>query len=155
MKPMSYYSLVMLTLVFIAKVCCKDIKCGKKHSDYKKIYLKQLKKHEGELVMVKSRITYSDSVSCTKIGCSEANPCCNNCSRSSINFKKKKFRKVILTPKDKTVEDIGCYGSNCDWEDNCAYSRSKMVIVYGKVTKENGSYSIIVDKHCKEKNNEM
>ncbi|MEC9465210.1 MAG: hypothetical protein VX834_05475 [Myxococcota bacterium] len=61
---------------------------------------------------------------CTKMFCSEENPCCNNCS-SSLEF----------THEDTSVRLAGlnCGGNECTYQDNCPYADGATVSVMGFV----------------------
>jgi len=122
------------------KVNCEDIECGKQHPDYEKIDVKKVKKNEGNSVMVQSRIKYSKHAACTKMKCTENNPCCNNCRITTAKFRKGKI--------NLRGDGIGCYGNNCNVRKKCPYSKGDEIVVCGKVTKEYGRIYINVDKHC-------
>merc|ERR1711862_718158 len=113
-------------------------KTAVKAPGYKKTKRKRINKQIGKKVMVTSRIRYSKMGVCTEMGCSEENPCCNRCGLSYANFK-----KIKLLSNDDT---IGCSGNECNWRNNCAYSRNDRVTIYGKVKEKN---VIEVHEHCK------
>ena len=73
--------------------------------------------------------------------CTENNPCCNSCRIITAKFSK---GKVSLKG-----DDIGCYGNNCYVREKCPYSKGGEIVVYGKITEEDGCVCISVDKHCK------
>ena len=137
------HGLIVYLLIFAntLKVNCEDIECGKQHPDYEKIDVKKVKKNEGNSVMVQSRIKYSKHAACTKKGCTEKNPCCNSCRITTA-----KFRKGKVSLKG---DDIGCYGNNCYVREMCPYSKGDEIVVYGKMTEEDGWVCISVHKHCK------
>ena len=132
---LAFYLLVFANTL---QVNCEDIECGKQHPNYEKIDVKKVKKNEGNLVMVQSRITYPKTEICTKKKCIKE--CCNYCRITTFKFKK---GKVNLQG-----DDIGCYGNNCNVREKCPYSKGDEIVVYGKVTKEYGRIYVNVDKHC-------
>ncbi|MFB6158931.1 MAG: hypothetical protein ABEJ95_04730 [Candidatus Nanohalobium sp.] len=81
---------------------------------------------EGQTLSVKGE-TVKGSVMCTKMYCTDENPCCNICS-SSVKLKGNK--SIALEG-----EDIGCSGTNC--EMNCTPTTGKRYIVTGILKQQN------------------
>lgn len=94
----------------------------------------------GKKVIVSSEIKNSEFARCTRMKCSEQEPCCNSCG-SNPSFGD--FYLIPSSGKDK----VGCHGNNCDWQENCVYNDGDNVLLFGTVD-DYGS-GIIVDHHCK------
>lgn len=76
---------------------------------------------------------------CTAMACPDSNPCCNSCGSSP------KFGNIHLVQSSSDIL-LGCYGNNCDYQDNCVYKNGDKVLVYGTV--DSFGWTIVVDEHC-------
>jgi len=120
----------------ISSICGKEVK-----NMYEPTELDSLSSSTGKSVMVTSTIENDfEYAKCTKMKCDDKNPCCNSCSNNPS------FGKYSLISSAAATKMIGCYGSNCDWRDNCTYEDGDRVVIYGVVS-EFGN--IFVDYHCK------
>lgn len=91
---------------------------------------------EGQNVVITSKITKSEAVACTAMFCVE-DPCCNSCSAGLMAGDIRLVSGSI---------EIGCSGTECDWEDTCTYSEGDVAVIYGTVG-DNGT-SIYVNDRC-------
>jgi len=73
------------------------------------------------------------------MACSDELPCCNICDGNPF------FNKIALLPTSEE-DPLGCYGNDCDWQNNCIYSNNDIITVYGEV--KNDGKEISVNEHC-------
>jgi len=96
----------------------------------------------GQNVMVSTSIQTADFAACTRMGCPPENLCCNSCHADPFIGG---INNLYLI--ESNGNKLGCQGNECDWEDNCLYSSSDVVTIYGAVG-DNGNI-IHVHDHCK------
>lgn len=88
---------------------------------------------EGQKVMITSKVSPNPLAACTMMLCLEDDLCCNNCNSDLL------MGDFVLDSAD-----LGCEGTNCDWDKNCTYQEGDVVAVQGVVS---GGF-ITVDNHC-------
>lgn len=94
---------------------------------------------EGEKVVITSKIIPNDDmVVCTLMFCDDSNPCCNTCNTNLIADD-----GINLYPGGI---EIGCSGTNCDWDQQCTYYEGDVAVIHGTVG-DNGT-AIYVDDSC-------
>jgi len=116
--------------------------CGAQRSGYTETTFEAINADmNGQKVMLSYYIENAEMAACTIMFCPDDNSCCNSCSNSPS------FDSVTLISSGEN--EIGCVGTECDYEGNCVYNSGDTVTVYGMVdSSTTGSVSIIVDDHC-------
>ena len=113
--------------------------CGDPKDGYKKITPSEAADNAGEKVQITWPVSHAKFAACTKMGCSESNPCCNHCS---ARFYFDELQAVSST----NGMDFGCYGNECNWEESCTYPDSEVITVYGTISED--GLTVVVDDHC-------
>jgi len=81
---------------------------------------------------------------CTKMACSQDNPCCNTCG-AGMQFIGKGGNGVA---SEVDLEGLSCGGNECTAMDECSYPIGDTVTVWGVVAENYGHLSIAVEGSC-------
>ena len=81
---------------------------------------------------------------CTKMYCSEANPCCNSCSAQQRLYAAESFpnKEQGLVLLDDEGRSYGCSGDSCDYGSNCTTEDGEVLVIG---TFEVGTYDLELD----------
>lgn len=116
------------------------VECGDPRDGYTAIHgPDEVAAHTGEQVQLTWSAVASDLAMCTKMACSEDNPCCNQCS-AGVEF------DGIRLHASSGIEALGCSGNECSVSESCTYPDESLVTVYGIVSED--GHSLTVDHHC-------
>jgi len=120
----------------------QDPNCGQVKDDYTPTDAQSINSNMvGKKVVVTFTVSPSPIASCTLMFC-ENDPCCNSCSSYLL------FGEVELVTNEG-VNPLGCYGNECNWQENCTYNEGDLVTVYAKVALNyEGCVFLAVDEHC-------
>ena len=117
--------------------------CGQPRNRYTEVEAASIGPNmAGQNVMVTTSIQTADFAACTRMGCPIENLCCNSCHADPFIGGVNNLYLI-----ESNGNKLGCQGNECDWEDNCLYSSSDIVTIYGTVG-ENGNIINIHD-YCK------
>jgi len=117
--------------------------CGQPRDGYTEVEAESIGPNmAGQNVMVTTSIQTADFAACTRMACPLENMCCNSCHADPFVGGVNNLYLI-----ESSGNKLGCQGNECDWKDNCLYSSSDIVTIYGTVG-ENGNI-IHVHDHCK------
>jgi hypothetical protein len=89
--------------------------CEDPTGGYEEVTVAELETNRANWNGRRVRITTEPTVhgaACTRRACSQANPCCNNCSASFVVG-----NSIAL--RDANDQPYGCRGNECNWQDTC------------------------------------